>query len=138
LASAAGEHRAIASSSVAVTVRMRSKRLMAKISATTLCNEATRSGASPSRIFLAAIMRTRRPTLLMYSIPEKSSTRAPFSAAAAVTSGVSADSNSAALRWSMRPTGMAITASATWRVVICKASSSRNPSIRRAGRPKSV
>ena len=35
-ASAAAEHSAIASSSVAVTVRMRSKRLMAKISATTL------------------------------------------------------------------------------------------------------
>ena len=51
-ASAAGEHSASASSSVAVTVRMRSKRLMAKISATTLCSAATKSGASRSRICL--------------------------------------------------------------------------------------
>ena len=80
-ASAAAENCSMAPRTVGNTPRTRSKRLMAKISATTGRRFATAILASHARNCFAAIIRIRRPTLLMYSTPAKSSTSTPFFAA---------------------------------------------------------
>ena len=110
-ASAGRRARASASSTVAVDVEDAVEAADREDLRDQRCSAATSSSRLRSRICLAAIISTRRPTLLMYSTPEKSSTSAP-SRAAAGDQRRQRCFDCAALRWSTRPTGVAMTVSA--------------------------